>query len=241
MTAVLPAPLLVGDQPAAPPRYHSPDSQSRQRGPTTQRYYLDNEPLPGIKSPMLDYLVGDCPSPLDSSAPSSIPASPEFAPATADHYPCTPTTLSSLSLNASYDGHDDDGEEPSDDGIILPAFDSSSSTPKPGEILQQQRSLPDPNDSEDSSSDPASVEDPARGPIPHQPAADDASIEAEPSRHVDYLSHEWKEEDIWASWRYVVARRHVYSNGLRLENASWRSWAKSKYRLGIISPETLNW
>lgn len=70
---------------------------------------------------------------------------------------------------------------------------------------------------------------------------DDSSIEDEPDRHVDYLSHDWREEDIWASWRYVVSRRDQYSNGVRLENASWRSWAKAKNYLRTISPEKLNW
>lgn len=70
---------------------------------------------------------------------------------------------------------------------------------------------------------------------------DDISVEEEPSRHVDYLSHKWSEEDIWASWRYVTARKTIYSNGVRLENASWRTWAKAKYSLGTIAPETLNW
>ncbi|KAJ5937000.1 hypothetical protein N7466_003450 [Penicillium verhagenii] len=73
------------------------------------------------------------------------------------------------------------------------------------------------------------------------PAADDTSVEDEPSRHVDYLSHDWREEDIWSSWRYVAARKNDYSNGVRLENASWRTWAKAKNNLGTISPETLNW
>ena len=73
------------------------------------------------------------------------------------------------------------------------------------------------------------------------PAADDTSLEEEPSRHVDYLSHDWREEDIWSSWRYMTRRKNVYSNGLRLENASWRTWAKVKFDLGTISPETLNW
>ncbi|ODM15934.1 hypothetical protein SI65_08775 [Aspergillus cristatus] len=73
------------------------------------------------------------------------------------------------------------------------------------------------------------------------PAADDTSLEEEPSRHVDYLSHDWREEDIWTSWRYMTRRKDVYSNGLRLENASWRTWAKVKFGLGTISPETLNW
>jgi len=39
----------------------------------------------------------------------------------------------------------------------------------------------------------------------------------------------------------VVSRRDRYSNSVRLENASWRTWAKSKYRLRTVLPETLNW
>lgn len=77
--------------------------------------------------------------------------------------------------------------------------------------------------------------------ISQTPSADDSSIEDEPSRHVDYLSHDWKEEDIWSSWRYVTSRRNDYSNGVRLENASWRTWAKAKHNLKTISPESLNW
>lgn len=73
------------------------------------------------------------------------------------------------------------------------------------------------------------------------PAADDIPVEQEPSRHVDYLSHKWQEEDIWASWRYVTARKTIYSDGVRLENASWRTWAKAKNNLGTTAPETLNW
>jgi hypothetical protein len=70
---------------------------------------------------------------------------------------------------------------------------------------------------------------------------DDSSIENQPTRHVDYLSHDWKEKDIWSSWRYIVSRRGGFRNSIRLENASWRTWAKSKYRLRTVSPETLNW
>ena len=66
-------------------------------------------------------------------------------------------------------------------------------------------------------------------------------LEREPTRHADYLAHEWKLEDIWSSWRYVVARRKVYSNSVRLENASWRTWAKAKDNLRTVTPESLNW
>jgi hypothetical protein len=72
-------------------------------------------------------------------------------------------------------------------------------------------------------------------------AEDDTAITSRPTRQVDYLSHEWKEEDIWSSWRYVVARRGEFANSARLENASWRTWVKSKNNLKTVSPETLNW
>ncbi|KAL5631010.1 hypothetical protein BROUX41_000882 [Berkeleyomyces rouxiae] len=70
---------------------------------------------------------------------------------------------------------------------------------------------------------------------------DDTAVRAVPSRHVDYLSHDWREEDIWSSWKYVVSRRGEFTNSARLENASWRTWMKSKNKLKTVSPETLNW
>ena len=70
---------------------------------------------------------------------------------------------------------------------------------------------------------------------------DDIAVQQAPSHHVDYLSHNWREEDIWASWKYVTSNRSEYPNADRLENASWRTWMKSKNRLKTISPEKLNW
>jgi hypothetical protein len=72
-------------------------------------------------------------------------------------------------------------------------------------------------------------------------AEDDTAIRSQPSRHVDYLSHNWREEDIWSSWQHIVSKRGNYSNSARLENASWRTWIKNKYKLKTVSPETLNW
>ncbi|CAH0016924.1 unnamed protein product [Clonostachys rhizophaga] len=72
-------------------------------------------------------------------------------------------------------------------------------------------------------------------------AEDDTTVSSRPSRHVDYLSHDWKEEDIWSSWRYIVTRRGEFEHSGRLENASWRTWMKVKYKLKTVSPETLNW
>ncbi|SGZ49675.1 CIC11C00000000035 [Sungouiella intermedia] len=73
--------------------------------------------------------------------------------------------------------------------------------------------------------------------IPH----DDSDLVAEPSRHVDYLSHQWDVEDISKSWRYVILRRKNVANAARLENASWRTWAQRRSHLKTISPEEVNW
>jgi hypothetical protein len=106
----------------------------------------------------------------------------------------------------------------SEDELVLPAFDT----------------LKEPEEMSDASTEshPWTLQ---------APSADDTSLEDEPSRHVDYLSHDWREEDIWSSWRYVTSRRNDYSNSVRLENASWRTWAKAKHNLKTISPESLNW
>lgn len=59
---------------------------------------------------------------------------------------------------------------------------------------------------------------------------------------VDYLSHEWtQEDDIWTSWKVMSKQKKELSNGIRLENASWRTWAKQKYNLKTVNPKKLNW
>ncbi|KAI5953834.1 REG1 [Candida margitis] len=70
---------------------------------------------------------------------------------------------------------------------------------------------------------------------------DDTDVAAEPSRHVDYLSHQWDVSDISKSWRYVVSNKHDVANAARLENASWRTWAQRRSNLKTISPEEVNW
>ncbi|SCO88938.1 related to negative regulator of glucose-repressible genes [Fusarium oxysporum] len=70
---------------------------------------------------------------------------------------------------------------------------------------------------------------------------DDMAVSSRPSRQVDYLFHNWREEDIWSSWRYVVMRRGDLPNSVRLENAIWRTWIKAKNNLKTISLETLDW
>lgn len=67
-------------------------------------------------------------------------------------------------------------------------------------------------------------------------------IQHPPEICVDYLSHDWKkEDDIWTSWKVMSKQKKEIANGVRLENASWRTWAKQKYDLKTVNPEKLNW
>ncbi|KZT21619.1 hypothetical protein NEOLEDRAFT_1181621 [Neolentinus lepideus HHB14362 ss-1] len=70
---------------------------------------------------------------------------------------------------------------------------------------------------------------------------DDSSFDTVPRGQVDYLSHQWREEDVWRSWRSMTRQKNAIANGARLENASWRTWWKQRNGLKTISPETLNW
>lgn len=70
---------------------------------------------------------------------------------------------------------------------------------------------------------------------------DDGDIQPEADCRVDYFSHEWNEADIAGSWRYIISRRQDMANSARLENASWRMWAKAKNKLRTIDPATVNW
>lgn len=70
---------------------------------------------------------------------------------------------------------------------------------------------------------------------------DDNALTTMPRGQVDYLSHDWQEEDVWRSWRNMTRQKNEITNGIRLENASWRTWWKQRNKLKTISPETLNW
>ena len=70
---------------------------------------------------------------------------------------------------------------------------------------------------------------------------DDTVLVNAPRGQVDYLSHDWQEEDVWRSWRNMTRQKNEIQNGLRLENASWRTWWKQRNKLKTVSPETLNW
>ena len=71
--------------------------------------------------------------------------------------------------------------------------------------------------------------------------ADDTALSDLPRGQVDYLSHEWREEDVWRSWRNMTRQKNEIANGMRLENASWRTWWKQRNKLKTVTPEKLNW
>jgi hypothetical protein len=139
----------------------------------------------------------------------------------ADHLAPHPTTMDSLSLSVTVDQNDSKS--------ILPSYDTNP------RVLRTLEGL-----SEISARTSASLQG-LQCSNPRTLSADDSSIEEKPSSQVDYFSHEWKEEDLWASWRHVFARRETYNTGARLENASWRNWARLELNLRTVSPESLNW
>jgi hypothetical protein len=172
-------------------------------------------------------------APSDTSS-SSQESSPRtiHADSTAPSFSSTPA--SSLSLDATC--------EEDDEGIVFPSYDSVGyydqiedleppASPRTGDSYIVS---PTSNSTSTNVSRPES-------PDPVEHAEDDTAVRIQPSRHVDYLSHNWKEEDIWSSWKLIVSKRKAYNNSARLENASWRTWTKSKNNLKTVSPETLNW
>lgn len=172
------------------------------------------------------------------SSPSSAPSSPRtvHADSVDPSYSSTPAT------NLSLDGHyDNDIDLDSEDNLILPQYDQNPYFP-----LEDPEPPASPRTSDSYTASPPDHENSDPTSRPETPevsehAEDDTAVRHHPTQHVDYLSHNWREEDIWSSWRYIVSKRGEFSNGRRLENASWRTWMKSKYKLRTVSPETLNW
>lgn len=184
---------------------------------------------------------------LPASLPSSAPSSPRFNQPEFSNLPSfTSTPSSSFSFDESC-SVGEDSDDDSDDEIKFPSFDNESTY----EVMRKSKLDLEPHKSPDLiSSDtitPSASESSVATPSLHDfhdpqiTAGDDTAVKREPTKQVDYFSHNWKEEDIWSSWRYVVAKRKTFSNSLRLENASWRAWTKNKYRLKTVSPDSVDW
>ncbi|TFK83123.1 hypothetical protein K466DRAFT_655387 [Polyporus arcularius HHB13444] len=76
--------------------------------------------------------------------------------------------------------------------------------------------------------------------VPHGTSLDDSCIGLQAENSVDYLSHNWRDEDMWRSWRSMTRQKNIH-NGLRLQNASWRAWWKLMNGLKTVDPELINW
>lgn len=181
--------------------------------------------------------VGYDTSKLPASCPSSAPSSPRLAGPYLSNQPSyLSTPSSSLSLDVQCDQEEEDLVFPSyGDGEDYYNETIDAEPPPTPESL-----LPDNGIQSPSEPTPAKQQGYAES-IFRATGRDDTAIESMPTRHVDYLAHNWKEEDIWASWKHIVAKRKLYTNAPRLENASWRTWTKIKCQLKTVSPETLNW
>ncbi|KAL5116962.1 protein phosphatase regulator [Pleosporales sp. CAS-2024a] len=162
------------------------------------------------------------------------------------------TPSSTLSLDTRSDESSSD-----DDALSFPAYDAAPPCPKPRASFRIDSAHLAPSSAARRRS-PSPSPAPAHAPAPSPPDArptdtplatpdplpmseDDTAVRKEPSHHVDYLSYDWREEDIWSSWRHIVEHRSIYGERSRLENASWRTWAKSHFKLTTVSPDTLNW
>lgn len=70
---------------------------------------------------------------------------------------------------------------------------------------------------------------------------DDSSIKMKPAVHIDYLSHDWTDVDLLATWKYVNSNQASYEDSPRLKNASWRSWRKTTFKLETLPCASLGW
>ncbi|KAI4253379.1 MAG: hypothetical protein L6R42_007609, partial [Xanthoria sp. 1 TBL-2021] len=228
--------LSLPSQPSGPPHF---GSSSLQRSSSHSSLLLQSSSLyhssPSSSKSGLSNLAYD--HRLSNSLPSSAPSSPRLSQPQFSNQPSyTSTPSSSLSLDDHCAVDDEDIHFPSYGTQVYaePVHHGPAPPSSPGDSPSQVETT------SDNLSKIVKTRHPSRTGSSGL-AGDDMDIQRQPTRHVDYLSHNWKEEDIWSSWRHVVGRRKVYSNSTRLENASWRTWAKSKYRLKTVSPETLNW
>jgi hypothetical protein len=156
-------------------------------------------------------------------------------------YPLFLATDSSSYVDSTPNSTIDYTETSNDDTDFLP-FDGPDYPDRHEDLEPPPPPISVSNDSE-RAMDPEgdAVSEHFRPEYPKVQLRDDNMIEDEPTKHVDYLSHDWKEEDIWSSWRYIISRRGKFNNSIRLEYASWRIWTSVKYRLRKVSPERLNW
>lgn len=187
-----------------------------------------------------------------TSSPSSAPSSPRPQHGYSSYHSYTSTPSSSVSLDEDCSTEQDEDLASQDDGLGFPDYSNDY-----GSELN-------PHNDESLLDESGEVERPRSLPLPFAATAicgtmtvpmyrevhrlspaieDDIRLGEEPAGQVDYFGKAWKEEDIWSSWRYVVSRRRTYvlEEGLRFENASWRSWSKSRFSLPEVGQDVVGW
>ncbi|KAI0974273.1 hypothetical protein F4678DRAFT_458237 [Xylaria arbuscula] len=176
------------------------------------------------------------------SSPSSGPPSPSSSTLHAESE-CDPSYLSTPATSVSLDGQfEDDVSGHSQDSLLLSEHADNPYFMLDGlDDLEPSLSLDIGDSHIISPADESAGTSRPESPVAPEHAEDDTAVARHPTQHVDYLSHDWREEDIWSSWRYIISKRTEFANAARLENASWRTWMKAKYGLKTVSPETLNW
>lgn len=159
---------------------------------------------------------------------STTLSSPQLSCSNVSHrgsYSSNPTTSLSLHIR---DNTDEDGD------LAFPSYEASG---LPAQPVQMSLSSPKQDDH------PAQLSSPVieNATYLYKTTQDDQAILPKPTYHIDYLSHEWNEEDIWLSWSFLLHSRGTLAHYVRLENALWRSWMKTKNHLKTMAPENLNW
>ncbi|KAL8840001.1 MAG: hypothetical protein Q9170_001543 [Blastenia crenularia] len=128
-----------------------------------------------------------------SSLPSSAPSSPRLSQPQFSNQPSyTSTPSSSLSLSEDCYNDDEDIHFPSysNETYTLPSL--AAELPNTPDVVSPEAITP-PYNILSCPNPPKTAAARVRG---SGPAGDDMDIKEEPTRHVDYLSHNWKEEDI---------------------------------------------
>ena len=216
---------------------------------------LEHDPLRRSHSQSMLYLPKISPNTrvqTFSSAPSSAPSSPRpfHSSSTYPSYITTPSSSVSLNGDCLTEGNgspqqDDDlvsfPDYSNDYGSELNPHNDDSLVEEVGEV-KKPNFLPSPFSA-------TAICGIMTAPMYHNVhrlspcIEDDTRLGQEPAGQVDYFSKAWKEEDIWSSWRYVVSKRRTYAieDGLRFENASWRSWSKSRFNLPEVGQEIVDW
>jgi hypothetical protein len=156
----------------------------------------------------------------------------------------------SLSLGVSASSPYSEEEE----HVFFPSYDHDDMQPFDDDQDQEEEEEEEEEEEVDecenmSALDLASPDPSTSNPLLYIPAStwpierpeDDSAAMEQPTRHVDYLSHEWTVEDVYSSYKFVRAKRQLYPNNARLENAAWRTWEQKRRNLKRISPETVKW